>query len=653
MSALADAERRVFGLWRPPPRMLLSEYADKHFRLSAESSADAGQWTCIPYQRGILDAFANPEVEQVSCMKSSRVGWTKCLNIVICYYAHHDPCPIMLVQPTIEDAEGYSKEEIAPMIRDVPVLHDVFPETGARDNNQTMLHKVFRGGLLSLVGANSPRGFRRVSRKVVLFDETDGYPASAGNEGDQILLGKRRAEYYWDRKIGLGSTPTVDGHSRIQVHYTDGDQRRFYVPCPHCGHMDFFAFSPDRQRGMHWHPEDSRRGHMMGWPEDDPAKAYFVCRECAQAIEHRHKREMVEQGEWRARMPFKGHASFHIWAAYSYSPNASWGQIASEYAAAARKGPEELKTVVNTVLGETWTEKSDAPEWESLYRRREDYAIGSCPRGVLFVTCGVDVQQHSLRYEVVGWGRGKRSWSIDAGIIPGDTSDLGPEGPWPQIDALLDRSFPHAGGTFMRITTMAVDSGWNTMAVYAWALKYPINRVMAVKGGHSWSVLVSMPAKVDVDWNGRRIEGGYQMWSVGGNVGKTEFYGWVRLSAPIDEGVEEPPGFCHFPRYDEEYFKQVTAEQLITHRTRNGRTVREWVVIRGRENHYLDARIYARCAAYVVGIDRFQESDWSQLERDLGYDQPPPAPAPASPQQHSAPATPSSWIPRRPGYLRR
>lgn len=647
-TALPDSRDRLLRVWQPPPRLSLSKFADTHFRLSAESSAETGQWTCIPYQRGILDAFADPSIETVSCMKSARVGWTKCINIVALYYMVYDPCPVMIAQPTIKDAEGYSHEEIEPMIRDVPLLEELFM---GRESRQTVLQKRFPGGSLSMVGADSPRGFRRVSRKVVLLDEIDGYRASAGNEGDQILLAKRRADYYWDRKIGLGSTPTVDGHSRIQVQYADGDQRRFYVPCPHCGHMDFLAFSADRQRGMHWHPEDARRGHMMGWPEDDPDKAYFVCRECAQAIEHRHKRDMVEQGEWRARMPFKGHASFHIWAAYSYSPNASWGQIAMEYESAARKGPEELKTIVNTVLGETWTEKSDAPEWDALYRRREDYAIGRCPRGVLFLTCGVDVQQHSLRYEVVGWGRGKRSWSIDIGIIPGDTSDLGPTGPWPQIDALLDRSFPHEGGTYLRIATMAVDSGWNTMAVYAWAMKHPTNRVMAVKGGHSWSVLVSMPSKVDVDWNGQRIEGGYMMWSVGGNVGKTEFYGWVRLSQPIDDGVEEPPGYCHFPRYDEEYFKQITAEQLITHRTRKGRSVREWVVIRGRENHYLDARIYARCAAYVVGIDRFQDSDWAQLERDVGYDQPPPPPP--NIQQQSTPAHSSGWIPRRPGYLRK
>jgi phage terminase large subunit GpA-like protein len=648
-TAQIEIERHLCRLLAPPPQLRLSDYSEQYYRLSPESSAETGEWRCIPYQRGILDAFSDPEVEVVSCMKSARVGWSKILNIVAMYYMHYDKCPIMMVQPTIPDAEDYSAEEIEPMLRDVPVMAALF---GGANSKQKILRKRFPGGSLSLVGANSPRGFRRVSRRVVLFDEVDGYPAAAGVEGDQLLLGKQRAQYYWDRKIGVGSTPTVDGHSRIQVEFSDGDQRRFYVPCPHCGHMDFLVHSPQYQRGMHWDYEDTLRGHFMLWPKDEPEKAHFVCRQCDSHIDHKHKRDMVEAGEWRARKPFKGHASFAIWAAYSYSPNASWGQIATEYATAARKGPEALKTVVNTVLGETWTEKSDAPEWEVLYRRREDYQIGRCPRGVLFLTCGVDVQKDSLRYEVVGWGREKRSWSIDIGVLPGDTSNLGPTGPWPQVDALLDRAYPHECGTSLRISMLAVDSGWNTMAVYAWGLTKPMNRVMAVKGGHSDSVLVSLPTTVDVDWQGQKILGGYRMWNVGSSAGKTELYGWIRMSLPIDEGVGEPPGYCHFPRYDEEYFKQLTSEQLITHRTRKGRLEREWVVIAGRENHYLDARIYARCAAYVVGIDRFQESDWIQLERDAGYDQPPPAP-PSSAQHQPAPAQSGGWIPRRPGYLRK
>src|SRR6185295_6671455 len=210
--------------------------------LSAESAAEPGRWRTLPYQREIMDAITDPSVVKVSVMKSSRIGYTKCINATIGYYIHHDPCPMMVVQPTIDDAEGYSIEEIAPMLRDCPALAALVPKPKSRDGNNTILRKRFPGGSLSLVGANSARGFRRVSRKVVIFDETDGYPPSAGTEGDQIQLGIRRTEYYWDRKIIAGSTPTIAGISRIERLFLAGDQRRYYVPCPHCAFMQVLQF---------------------------------------------------------------------------------------------------------------------------------------------------------------------------------------------------------------------------------------------------------------------------------------------------------------------------------------------------------------------------------------------------------------------------
>ena len=653
MSALDEAERRLFQLWRPPPRLTLSQWADQYFYLSAESAAEPGRWKTLPYQRGIMDAITDPETERVSVMKSARVGFTKMLNATIGHYVHYDPCPIMVVQPTIEDAEGYSKEEIAPMIRDVPVLAELFPEAKAKDGENTILHKIFRGGSLSMVGANSPRGFRRVSRKVVLFDEIDGYPPSAGAEGDQLKLAERRTEYYWDRKLIYGSTPTIAGRSRIETLFLAGDQRRYYVPCPHCGYMDILVFR--REFTLNGEP----RGHFMHWPKDQPDKAHFVCRDCGSAIEHTQKRDMIENGEWRAHAPFNGHASFHIWAAYSYSPNASWGQIAKEFIEAAHHGPEQLKTFVNTVLGETWHDRGEAPEWERLYQRREAYQIGVAPAPVLFLTCGVDVQKDRLVWEVVGWGRGKRSWSIDAGVIPGDTSDTSPRGPWKDLDALLDRRFLHEGGTEMQIAMLAIDSGYNTQTVYGWARNYPMNRVAAIKGDDHASVLVGVPSAVDVTIGGRKLQKGYRVWPVSSKLGKTEFYGWLRLEPPTEEnGGEEPPGFCHFPQYSEEYFRQITAEQLVPRKNKRGFIRHEWEVIPGRENHFLDCRIYARCAAAIVGLDRFQEADWRKLESAVGSPAKPPVPATDEDAESRDPpgaggTSRGTWIPRQSGWLRR
>ena len=237
MADITELMRGALEAFRPPEKLTLSEWADRYAFLSAESSAEAGRWHTLPYQKGMMDAVTDPAVEQITVMKSARVGYTKMINHAIGYHVHQDACPIMVVQPTVEDAQGYSKEEIAPMLRDTPCLAGLVSESKAKDGNNTILQKNFPGGTLSLVGANSPRGFRRVSRRVVLFDEVDGYPASAGSEGDQIKLGIKRTEYYWNRKIIAGSTPTVKDFSRIERMYEESDKRRYFVPCPECGEM--------------------------------------------------------------------------------------------------------------------------------------------------------------------------------------------------------------------------------------------------------------------------------------------------------------------------------------------------------------------------------------------------------------------------------
>lgn len=654
-----DVLAPVWEGWWAPRRVAGSVWADEHFYLSPESAAEPGRWTTLPYQRGILDAMTDPAIEQVSVMKSARVGYTKMLGAAIGSFMHQDPCPIGVVQPTIEDAQGYSKEEIAPMLRDVPVLAALLPPAKTRDTDNTILHKRYRGGLLSLIGANSGRGFRRTTRRVMAFDETDAYPLSAGSEGDPIKLGIRRTETFWNRKILAGSTPLLAGLSRIERMFLAGDQRRFYVPCTQCGHMAFLVFNEKTVNAA-----GEAVGHFMKWPAGKPEAAHFICRECGGVIEHRDKRAIVTAGEWRAHAPFAGHASFHLWAAYSFSPNATWGQIAAEFLEANAGGPEQLKTFVNTVLGDTWKDKGDAPPWEQLYQRRAMYPIGTCPSGVLFLTIGVDVQKSLLIYEVVGWGRGKRSWSIDAGTIPGDTADLTATGPWPALETLLDRAFPHAHGTELRAAVLAVDSGFNTQHVYNWARSKPMSRVIAVKGIDSSSVLVGSPSPVDVTARGKKLKRGYKVWPVASNLAKSELYGWLSLQPPTDEAREagevERPGYCAFPQYGEEYFKQLTAEQLVPRKTTKGYIQLAWELIPGRQNHWLDARVYARAAAAVAGLDRFTDLDWERLERAVGAPRPPratsPAPvsvAPRSPAPTMPVPAPPAAPPRRPSFLGR
>lgn len=577
--------------WRPPRKMTLSEWADGYAYLSPESSAEVGKWHTLPYQRAMMDAVTDPKIERLVIMKSARIGYTKMLNHGIGYYIHQDPCTIMVVQPTDQDAEDYSKDDIGPMFRDTPVLQGLVSEDKSRSSSNTLRKKLFPGGQLLLTGANAPSGFRRVTVRILLFDEVDGYPPTAGTEGDQIRLGIRRTETYWNRKIIMGSTPTVQGASRIEEHFEHTDQRRYFVPCPFCGHMQFLRWS------------------LIKWEKGRPDTARYECAECHQLIDHSMKRWMIERGEWRPTAKGNpGYAGFHIWAAYSYHPNATWANLAQEFEEVHDK-PEQLKTFVNTVLGETWKDKGEAPEWERLYERRESYRKNVIPKGGLVLTAFIDVQKDRLECEIVAWGRNFESWSVDYRVFMGDTSSL--DSPcWEDAARMLSEQWVCESGGNMMLDKLGIDSGYNTQTVYNWVRKQDQTRVICTKGQETAPAIINQPRVLEVRENGKRIYRGVRVWFIGTNVAKSELYGWLRQTR--DPEKPNPSGWCHFPEYDGEFFKQLTAEQTVA---RVVRGYRKYIWEKTRErNEALDCRIGNRAIAALIGIDRWTEEQWSARE---------------------------------------
>lgn len=570
---------------KPDPKLVLSDWADEHFYLSPESAATAGKWYCIPYQREILDVVSYPEVEYITVMKSARVGYTKCINIIVASSMAETPSNVMVVQPTLTDAEGYSTSEIMPMLRDVPKLNGLVADSKNRDNSNTMLRKVFRGGQLLIVGANSASGFRRVSIKVLIFDEVDGYPISAGAEGDQIKLGVKRTEYYHDRKIIMGSTPTLRGYSRIEKSFEQSDKRRYYVPCPECGTMQYLKWS------------------QIQWPKGEPEKAEYRCenQDCDVLIPHSKKRSMVEAGKWIATAPFKGHAGFHIWAAYSYSPNATWGHIAKEFLEAKEGGVETLQTWVNTTLGETWEdEANEGLESEIIAQRREMYdASKVLPKGVLVITAGVDVQDDYFAIEILGVGYGEETWSLDYLTITGEASN---EKIRRQLDNVLRRIYQTHDGVDMGISAVCVDTaGHHTDSVYDFVRDKTNRRIYGIVGrANKGKPLVSIP--------NRRNKGKVPLLTLNTIAGKDLLFSRLKLA-------ESGHGYCHFPMsYDDEYFAMLVAEKVVT-RYVKGVPKREYVQTRKR-NEALDCRIYAM-AAYRLLNARLDKVD-ANLKKKIG-----------------------------------
>ncbi len=625
---------------RPAPLMTVSEWADEHRLLPGKSSAEPGPWRTdrTPYLREIMDCLSAVSlVEEVVLMKGAQVGGTEVILNALGYVIDHVPGPALLVQPTVELAKRFSRQRVEPLLTSTPRLAMKVAPPRTRDSGNTMLSKEFPGGLVVMTGANSAVGLRSIPAMYAFMDEVDGYPVDVDDEGSPLALVEARQRTFARKKRIKVSTPTIAGRSAIETAYQASDQRHYHVPCPICG-----EFQPLEFRQLKW--------TELNLP---PEKCVYECRACNGHIHHHQKTKMLARGRWIPAAPgaedrIRG---YHLNGLYAPVGWMSWGDIAAQFVAVHRD-PEKHRVFINTVLGEVWTSKGEAPEWNEISARRESYPIGTVPQGALFLTAGCDVQKERIVYEVVGWGRGKASWSIDYGELPGDTSNL-ETGPWKQVDELLNRTYPHESGVSIQIRMLAIDSGFNTQTVYAWARGYPINRVIAVKGHDHGGVLIGSPTPVEVTVNGRKLKRGARVWPVCSSMAKTELYGWLRLVR--GEDGSEPPGFCHFPEYGEQYFRQLTAEHLIARKTRKGYVKLEWELIPGQQNHVLDARVYARAAAMLSGLDRYRESDWAALERLM-----PARVTEASAQRPSIPtpptATPKSvttkapWIrPRRPG----
>jgi len=629
---------------RPDPDLTVSEWADRHRMLASRASAEPGRYRTMrtPYMREIMDRLSPGDAAQrVVFMKAAQVGATEAGNNWIGFAIHQAPGPMLAVQPTVELAKRNSRQRIDPLIDESPELRERVKPARSRDAGNTMLSKEFAGGILIMTGANSAVGLRSTPARYIFLDEVDAYPASADEEGDPVTLAEARSlTFAHRRKVFLISTPTIRGLSRIEREFEASDQRRYFVPCPHC-------------RAMQWMKFDRLR-----WQKGKPETAEYLCESCDQPIAEHHKTAMLERGEWRATAVAADPTTvgYHLSALYSPVGWLSWSRIARSWEA-AQGSDEAIKAFRNTILGETWIETGEAPDWQRLYDRREEWQPGTVPAGGLFLTAGADVQKDRIEVDVWAWGRGLESWLVDHVVIEGgpDRHDA-----WDQLTALLDRSWPHENGAHLRIARLAIDTGYEAPAVYAWSRKVGFAQVAPVKGleGFNRSSPVSGPTFVDATEGGKRLRRGARLWTVAVSTFKAETYRFLRLERPTTEeraeGAAFPPGTIHLPHWVEnEWLKQLVAEQLVTVRTKRGFAKLEWQKLRER-NEALDCRVYARAAAWIAGADRWSEAKWRDLEDQLGaapFGDTDPAGQINRPGQAPQGKRRSDWLGRRGGWF--
>lgn len=541
--------------------------------LNMKSSAEPGHWRTdkAPYQREIMDAIGDPHTSKVVVMSAAQMGKTDgfILN-AIGYYMDYTPAPIMVMEPTIQMGESFSKDRLAPMLRDTPALREKVDDR-SRNSGNTILQKQFPGGHVTIVGANSPASLAMRPIKVLLADEIDRYPASAGTEGDPLMLAEKRQTTFWDKKEVVVSTPTIKGTSRIEVEYQHSTQEEWNVPCPNCGH-----YQPLVWANIKFDPEA-------------PQKVEYACARCG-CIENEYRWKAAgKYGKYIAANPGAPVRGFHLNTISS--PFCSWREIVDKFLTAKKQldfgDPELMKVWINTELGECWDEPGETMEDAGLCARREFYPA-EVPDEVILLTCGVDTQDDRFELEVVGWGVGKESWGIRYQKIYGDPLK---DQIWEELDEFLLSTFHKADGTELPIYATCMDTGGHHADRVLRFCKERFSRnVFAIKGrGGPDTPFLANPTK------NNRIKA--PLFTIGVDTGKALVYQRLRVAA-------KGPNYCHFPAdpaagYDETYFKGLTAEKMVI-RYRKGHAVVTWELKEGiKRNEPLDIRNYLTAALEI------------------------------------------------------
>ena len=602
---------RAFANYTPPADLTVSEWAAEHRVLSRESSAEAGPWRNerTPYMVEPMNAFSDPRVREISVVAMSQVGKSEMELNIIGYIIDQDPGSVLYIQPNLDDAKKFSRLRIAPMIRDCDTLRAKVSEVRSRDAGNTVLQKTFPGGMLTMVGSQSPSALASTPARYVLGDEVDRWALSAGSEGDPWALAAARTTTFYNAKMVAVSTPTIKGYSRIEKLFLDGTQERWCSQCPSCGEWHNITFD-DIKFDFDTTGSGRRKSYTLH-------SVHWCCPSCG--CLHTEAEMRAQPARWIAENPGaieRGRRSF--WVNAFSSPWRSWDKIVLKFLE-VRNDPEELKVFYNTVLGELWEDRGDLEDEDTMLARREDYGTREdgtpveLPDGVLVLTCGVDTQDDRLEYEVVGHGHYGETWGIKKGIIMGDPNY---DEPWERLDEVVSHVYKFRNGRGLTVSMTCVDSGGHkTQSVYMQTRARLQRRIFAIKGqGGDGIPYTKPPSKVKIVVGGKTV-GQTWLYSIGVDAGKAAIMAALKVQ-------EAGPKYCHFPRdndrgYDLNFFNGLLSEKMVM-KTDRGRTRWAWEKLKGHErNEALDCRNYALAAFRIL------DPDLDAVERRLrGLDSP-------------------------------
>ena len=606
---------QIFGSLKPKPKLNGLEWAKKYGYLSAENSAITGRFKPYKYQEALLLSGTDEDVAEIWHPKSARVGYTKILNMLVGYHIAEAPCPQLMFNPNDKKANEWSKKELKPLLRDMPIVGEKIVRSRQDD---TVNFKVYPGGVFESRGGNAAANYAAATAKRVNLDEVDRFPDDVDGEGSPIELAIKRTATFWDSQAIFGSTPTITGISKIEEGFKKTDMCYFYVPCPYCDQFQIIDF-----KNIIWEKE-FRQGVLTHLFQT----AYLKCIHCEDKILHKSKKSITNQGEWRQTQKFfccgewqdpkennnwdkvtdekyiaealcktcnktaeynrngRKKRGFHVWAGYSLSPDADWSNIAEVFVEAKdATSRNKMKVFRNVWLGESYEDKTIKLDGDDLYNQREDYTLVSNDAVVLLMT--VDTQDTWLAYEIKEWKAGEISRGLVYGNILGDPMN---KSVWDELKKISEQDFITEDGRIVKVFKVFIDlAGHKTDHVKNF-VRGNQDRFVMLKGSSNEPkdndarpiATLKMPKKGDLPI----------MW-----VATTKAKDTIFERLTLKKGDY---GYMYYNmNFDLEWFAQLTAEKVVFKLSAKGYMERTYVKRRER-NEAIDLEAYQLAAVRLL-----------------------------------------------------
>jgi phage terminase large subunit GpA-like protein len=493
------------------------------------------------------------------------------------------------------------------------VLQGVFAKPRSRDSRNTVFAKDFEGGTVYIATAGSAANLAEIPARYWYVDEASRLQASVDGEGNPIALAEARATTFDSNSKGLiTSSPGEAGNDATDDEFDRGTQEVYLVPCPHCDHHHELVLANFK------HERDTETGYM--------ARAWFVCPECGAEIDERHKSRMLRDqalggtAHWHANSLGDGETvSFHVSAFYAPVGSITWLKLAREYSHAKvlydKGDPNAMQVFYNTRLALSWANTMDSTTAQELMQRA-DCAPRVVPDWALVVTIDVDTQVNRLEAQAHAWGPGLEHAVIDHQVFMGSPTRPpdDPQSVWARLDEYRRTPFVHASGVLIYPSVYGIDSGGlNTQDVYNYGSARVTHGCVVHHGANrpNKPIVSSVPTKADIDWNGKRVEGGVLLWLIGTDTAKDHLHnrykllgGWgaMRFSTalPLD------------------WYEQLLAESPRLRRKPGGGYRRIWDKNNpGDRNEALDLAVGNLALAHHLGLHKWSMLDWQRLRDRL------------------------------------